>query len=503
MRFRKILSHFSPGSLPSAPADYGDDRVVAWHWKSLVAYQENLIQHAAQDPSGIAECDQFKDWLCGNQQSCCSNGPTGSTCPVGAEMGAFNYVLGLRSMATMAALQGDSVAVARYNSSAATATGLFHKAFWVPEMEAYGGDAGAVQSLSTPALVIDSPPPDLYPHVLDTLAMDLNTTTSYHPMIGAVTSKVLLDVLSENGLHETALRTATTTTAPSWGFWWARNSSTCWESWPLATGHGHGTVNHIFLCGGVGEWMWKYLVGVTPKAPGFRQVQVHPRVHPIGPASLAGSYHSAAGVIDSAWRLTEHGSAVELNTSLPLGVASATIVVPKPFVAGPGANGTVCEHASEDDGGVLELSCPAGAQFASVVSAYFGTPNVAGDCSSWSAGSCNAPTSQVVATVAKLCVGKPSCSIAFGDGAGRGNSSFPIDPCNGTVKTLAVHATCTATSTYTPTTTASVLEGGVLVWDGAHLVGSHPGIVAARDLEDGVAFDVVNGAFQFVAHPTA
>ena len=41
--------------------------------------------------------------------------------------------------------------------------------------------------------------------------------------------KVLLDVLSSNGLHDTALKMATQTQEPSWGWWWTKNATTCWE----------------------------------------------------------------------------------------------------------------------------------------------------------------------------------------------------------------------------------------------------------------------------------
>ena len=43
---------------------YGDARIVNRHWPSLVRYQENLIDKAKTDPNKLAECDQFKDWLC-------------------------------------------------------------------------------------------------------------------------------------------------------------------------------------------------------------------------------------------------------------------------------------------------------------------------------------------------------------------------------------------------------------------------------------------------------
>ena len=75
---------------------FGNTRTLANKWDSLVRYQENLIANAESSASnlheGLAVCDQFNDWLCGNAQSCCSHTPAGSACPVGAEMGGFNFV---------------------------------------------------------------------------------------------------------------------------------------------------------------------------------------------------------------------------------------------------------------------------------------------------------------------------------------------------------------------------------------------------------------------------
>ena len=47
----------------------------------------------------------------------------------------------------------------------------------------------------------------------------------------------------------------------------------------------------IFLCGGIGEWMWKHLVGLKPAAPAFAEVVVAPKVHPkYGPSSVTGDF---------------------------------------------------------------------------------------------------------------------------------------------------------------------------------------------------------------------
>ena len=110
------------------------------------------------------------------------------------------------------------------------------------------------------------------------------------------------------------------------------------EAWPGGESGpsgppGKGTKNHIFLCGGIGEWMWKHLVGLTPTTPGFAEVTVAPKVHPkYGPRTVAGDFLSVSGPISSAWRISSHGASVGVNVSLPVGVRRATIKVPHSFV---------------------------------------------------------------------------------------------------------------------------------------------------------------------------
>jgi hypothetical protein len=106
-------------------------------------------------------------------------------------------------------------------------------AFYSPRFGAYGGDAGAVQLLTAPALVIDASPAALKPQIIKAPTYDVEHGAgpgTWAPGLraGAVTSKSLLNVLIDNGHHLAALRLATTTAEPSWGNWLARNATTCW-----------------------------------------------------------------------------------------------------------------------------------------------------------------------------------------------------------------------------------------------------------------------------------
>ena len=256
-------------------------------------------------------------------------------------MGGFNYVLGLRAMSQMAAILGNSTAAARYATYAATGTKEFHSFFYNATIGRYGGDEGAIQSLSLPALKIGSPPDAATRgHVVETVDKDLKEI-NFTLAVGAVTSKILFNMLSENGLHESALRTAINTDEPSIGHWWKEwNATTCFEAFPNTNSatNPSGTLNHIFLCGGIGHWMWKHLVGLTPAAAGFAEVSLIPRIHDsVGPKSVGGQFLSPKGVISSAWKLSSAG-AVSLFVSLPVGVGAATIVVPKPTTGGTPAS---------------------------------------------------------------------------------------------------------------------------------------------------------------------
>ena len=164
--------------------------------------------------------------------------PAGSTCPVGEEMGGFNFVLDLRAMSEMALVLGKPTDASRYASLAEVATASFHSAFWSPQFHAYGGDYGAIQTLTLPALAIGAPPAALLDTVVQTLADDIAQRTEFTPAVGAVTSKILLNVLSDHGLHETALRVATTTTEPSWGYLLRQYMSMCNLDPPFAPDSG-------------------------------------------------------------------------------------------------------------------------------------------------------------------------------------------------------------------------------------------------------------------------
>ncbi|KAM7486073.1 hypothetical protein LguiA_002082 [Lonicera macranthoides] len=84
----------------------------------------------------------------------------------------------------------------------------------------------------------------------------------------------------------------------------------------------------------------------------------------------------------------------------------------------------------------MQLQCEDGHIISSIEFASYGTPQ--GSCQKYSKGNCHAPDS--LSVVSQACEGKNGCSIEIS------NSAFGADPCRGTVKTLAVEAKCSSSS---------------------------------------------------------
>lgn len=109
--------------------------------------------------------------------------------------------------------------------------------------------------------------------------------------------------------------------------------------------------------------MWKHLAGIAPVQghPGFAKVAISPRIHDtVGPRSVGGQFLSPKGMISSSWAITGSDT-VRLSVSLPVGVDSAEILVPKPTNAGqPAATASVALNGKKIWDGAKLIEAPHG-----------------------------------------------------------------------------------------------------------------------------------------------
>jgi alpha-L-rhamnosidase len=137
--------------------------------------------------------------------------------------------------------------------------------------------------------------------------VDAISAADWHLTTGFVGVGYLLPVLSATGHTDVAYRLLAQESRPSWRYMLSSGATTIWERWDGWTAE-HGfqspqmnSFNHYSL-GSVGEWIYRFVVGVDqePGTAGFSHPLLRP--HPGGTLTTArGSYRSVRGTISAEW----------------------------------------------------------------------------------------------------------------------------------------------------------------------------------------------------------
>jgi alpha-L-rhamnosidase len=152
-----------------------------------------------------------------------------------------------------------------------------------------------------------------------------------HLATGFVGVGYLLPALSSTGHTEVAYRLLSQRTFPSWRYMIDRGATTIWERWDgWSAERGFqsawmNSFNHYSL-GSVGEWLYRYVLGIDqqPGTAGFGRLVLRP--HPGGSlAAASGSYQSVRGPVRAGW--TRSGGRLSYRVEIPANV-SASVHVP-------------------------------------------------------------------------------------------------------------------------------------------------------------------------------
>ncbi|MEM4430631.1 MAG: alpha-L-rhamnosidase C-terminal domain-containing protein, partial [Thermofilaceae archaeon] len=165
-------------------------------------------------------------------------------------------------------------------------------------------------------------PENLRGAVFEALVRDVEVEKDRHLDTGIVGTKYLLPVLSEYGRPDLAYAVATQTSYPSWGYMIREGATTLWERWELLKGGAMNSHNH-HMFGTVDIYFYRYLAGVRPLKPGFREFAVKP--DPVGPERVSASVRALTGSIQI--ELSRSQGVNVLKVHVPVG-SSALIYVP-------------------------------------------------------------------------------------------------------------------------------------------------------------------------------
>ena len=145
-----------------------------------------------------------------------------------------------------------------------------------------------------------------------------------HVATGVVGIQHLMRTLTEHCRGDLALKLATDTTYPSWGYMVKKGASTIWELWNGDTGDpAMNSGNHVMLLGDLIIWYYSYLGGLRSTS-GNNSFLLQP--NPIeGLDYVNCSYNSVYGRIESNWH--RNGDRFEWDIVIPPNT-SATVMLP-------------------------------------------------------------------------------------------------------------------------------------------------------------------------------
>lgn len=283
---------------------YGDRRLLARVYPALRRYLAFLEADATDD---LRFAGRYGEWVP-------LDGPTPSQL-----VGTAYLARSARLMARIAATLDHGEDAARYAALAARVGDAFARAFVARDGRV--GGARETQTGYVLALAFGLVPAAVRETAAGRLA-DLIDTTG-HLATGFLGTPLALPVLSDHGRHELACRLAQKDTFPSWGFTIRQGATTIWERWDGWTeerGFHASTMNSFnhYSLGAVGDWMYRYLGGLRPRAdaPGYRRWMAAPM--PGGTVTWARTrYRSAFGEHVVEWE--RDGEALRVELGVPHG----------------------------------------------------------------------------------------------------------------------------------------------------------------------------------------
>ena len=314
---------------------FADTVIINQNWEAMDRFMqhvnENCYDHEAL--SGENGNYQWADWLSYEPLESCSgrafsNGPKPETIVYWNYLSACYWAIDAAMMADMAAATGREALP--YRQMAANARAYLRERFL--------NDDGTfkceiLNTMQTPALfalknkLVDG-------QARTNLIARLRENFHQHNdclQTGFLGTSILMPTLTENDMTDIAYTLLFQRKNPSWLYSVDQGATTIWERWnsymrDKGMGpQGMNSFNH-YAYGCVGQWLWQTAAGIAadPAQPGFRHIIMRPVPdHRLG--HLEAEYHSAAGIIKSAWRFD--GDRWTWHFTIPRG-ATASVTLP-------------------------------------------------------------------------------------------------------------------------------------------------------------------------------
>ncbi len=278
---------------------YGDKRLLAEQYESMVGWVEFMRQRAGAD--FVWDNDrQFGDWLDYRGEDARRPMPVTNTELVATAFFAYSSQL----LASVACTLGKSADAKKYTDLADNVKAAFNREFVTPS----GRVGSNTQTGYVLALQFELLPEEIRPNAVARL-VDAVREGGYHVTTGFLGTPYLCHVLSSYGHTDVAYQLLNQENYPSWLYPVKQGATTIWERWDGIKPDGSfqdasmNSFNH-YAYGAIGDWLYRVVAGIEidPAAPAYKRILIQPQLD----ASLTyanASLDSMYGRIESKWKI--------------------------------------------------------------------------------------------------------------------------------------------------------------------------------------------------------
>ena len=291
---------------------FGDTEIINENWESMNRFM-NHVNDTKYDHTALSGENgnyQWADWLSYEPLESCSgrafdNGPKPDAITYWNFLSASYWAIDASMMADMAAATGRDALP--YRTMAINARAYLRETF----LNADGTfKTDVLNTMQTPALfalknqlVEDEAKAAMIARLRENFIEHDGCLQT-----GFLGTSILMQTLTDNGMADIAYELLFQRKNPSWLYSVDNGATTIWERWnsymvDKGMGpQGMNSFNH-YAYGCVCAWIWETVAGIAadPAQPGFKHIIMRP-IPDRRLGHVEAAYHSAAGLIKSAWR---------------------------------------------------------------------------------------------------------------------------------------------------------------------------------------------------------
>lgn len=290
--------------------------------KAYVEYERNR-EEKIDGPHLIKDGFHFADWLSLDNPE---PGPFGATDPL--------YIASAYYYRNCRILSKCAEELASIKSSLAEDSAFYKDlaeqilvAIWDKYFDSDGLCTSHTQTGSAIAIMFELNPGNAVQKEGEALAKRVHAKTD-HLDTGFVGTSLLCPALTKTGHEELAMTLFLKEDYPGWLYSVALGATTIWERWNSVDPDGHinkegmNSLNH-YSYGSIASWLYGYVCGIRPLAPGFARAAINP--HPdIRLHHSDCTLRTPMGTYQSRWEYQEDGTVSYQIVVPPLGEAEFT-----------------------------------------------------------------------------------------------------------------------------------------------------------------------------------